>query len=814
MRDLLRPWRDGAFRVLALAMFVAALALASVVLLRAELEDRFAVRTAEVLGGQLVLHGSSAPTEQQRQWAATVDSTETVDFATVVLNDDEMLLVAARAVADEYPLLGQLQVADDRFATGHSRPAGPPAGEAWVADQALDRLDLRINDEINIGRKTLPITAIVRQEPDQGAGFYSVNPRVMFHLSDLDATGVLGPGTRVDYRLLMVGADSEIRQLEQQLRDSLRPDQRIETLAEAAVRSMGPLRQLTLWVSLGVLLVSLLCGAAIYLATSQRVRRRARLSALLRSFGASRRQVLQRMLISEFIAVLPPAALGTGAGIGLILLLRQALGWQGPLAAGTVDWLVILVGPLLLWFAFGLPRLTALVRVPAMQVLNAKNDSQHLSTTVELAGALAAPVLLAALLTGTLRDLGQILILLVVLAVLLPALLWPLLKMLDASSRGLPLAARIAVRRLSRRPTLTLPLLAALTIAMAVLAMAGQTGNQLLADWRTKLPEQAPNFFIFNLFEEDIDRLDAWIERHEALGQPAYPVVRGRLTEINEQPVREAVSKHDDRAERTLNRDLVLTEAERLPASNSLAAGRWFGEHDGAEVSVEQEIATSLQLEIGDKVQFVTSRDTVEATITSIREVDWDSFAPNFFFMFSPDGLAGQDITWLTSFWLADGDGARLAELMREMPHITLLDVNAILDQAQDIVRQASRATALLAALLMAAALLVLLAALMGGQDRRARDNALLRALGARKQLVLKVEWYEFLTLGLGAAAGASLILLAALYPLGQRLFSGDLPWSLWLLLPAALGLLVAAAGVAVGNRTRRTPPMVLLKQD
>ncbi|MBA3979224.1 MAG: ABC transporter permease [Alcanivorax sp.] len=810
---LTRPWRDPAFRILALALAIAALSLASVVLLRAELEQRFDVRTAEVLGGDLVLAGSYPAEDAQRELLSDLRQSEIADFPTVLVHEDELLLVSARAASDGYPLYGELGVADARFEASRGIDHGPRPGELWVADQVLDRLGIEPGVTLTVGRQALTVTRIIRQEPDQGAGFYSMNPRILFHSDDLPATGILGPGTRVSYRLLLAGAAADVSRAEQALPDTLRDDQRLDTVADAATRSMGPMRQLTLWVSLGVLLVSLLCGAAIYLATTQRVRRRARMAALLRSFGARRRQVLTRLLGEEAWAVIPAALTGTLLGIALLLGLRRALGWDGPLAAGIADWLTLLLGPMVLWLAFALPRLSALVRTPAMQVLNDRLAPRQLAGVIELAAALGAPVLLAALLTGSLAELAQLLTLLVVLGALLPALLWPLLKVLDVTSRRLPLAARLAVRRLSRRPGLTLPLLASLTVALAVLGMAGQTGNQLLSDWRQKLPEDAPNHFIFNLFDEDLPAFADWLSDHDARPQPAYPVVRGRLSEINGVPVREAVTKEDDQTERTLNRDLILTEADALPPSNRVVAGSWEPDATG-DVSVEKELAERLGLALDDEVLFTTSQGTVSARITSIREVDWESFEPNFFFMFAQGGLAGQDITWLTSFWLSEGDGARLASLLREMPHITLLDVNALLDQAQDIIRQASRATGLMALLLMAAALLVLGAALLGAQAQRGRDNALLRTLGGSRELIHRVTLLECLVLGGGAALGATLIMLAALYPLGQRLFDGALPWSLWLLLPTLLGLLVALTGMALGRGALRQPPLALLRQE
>ena len=809
---VLRYWRDRVFRVLALSVLLSAVALSAVVLLSAELEERFAVHTAEALGGELVLSGSSPPRAEQQAATESLRRARVAEFSTVLVQGNETLLVSARAVDSGWPLFGSVTTAAERFGEARQQQKGPAPGETWVAEEVLDRLDLAVGDDLKLGRKALRITAVVRQEPDRGAGFYSLNPRVLFHMDDLEPAGVLGPGSRVEHRLLLAddgtgGLDAVRETLER----DLRADQELETVADAELRSVGPLRQLTLWTSLAVLLVALLAGAAIHLASAQRVRRRARLAALLRSFGARRRQVLFRLLGTEFLALVPAAGVGVLAGTGLVLLLRGELGSEGALAAGPGDWTVILAGPLLLWLAFGLPRLTALVRIPAMQVLSGHGQGERRALLPELAAALAAPVLVAALLTGSLAELGELLALLVALAVLLPALFWPVLRGLDRSSARTGPALRLAVRRLSRRPALALPLLASLTVALAVLGLAGQIGDRLLDDWQQQLPERAPNHFAFNIFDKDRPFLAEWMERHDAEAHPAYPVLRGRLVEINDQPVREALTKTDDHVERTLNRDLVLGEAEELPPANRMVKGAWRPGETAREVTVEKEIAQRLELEPGDRLRFAIGDRPLEAQVTGVREVDWDSFQPNFFFLFSPGSFEEHERTWLTSFWLPPGDGARVAELLGELPHVSLMDVNALLDQARDVMAQAARATALLAALLMGAALLVLAAGLLAGEQQRARDNALLRALGARRELLRRVQWLEFALLGLIPALGATLIMLATLWPVGQRLFDGALPLSGWLLLPSLLGLGILLAGLRPGA-ARQPLPLTLLR--
>ena len=830
MSKLFRPWRDHSFQLLALALAIAAFALSAIIFLRAELEQRFSISTAEALGGDLVLASSRTPESEQLAEMAELHVSQITDFSTVLVHKDELLLVSARAVDNAYPLYGHIQLAENRFANEYAQEHGPALGKVWVADQVIDRLNINVGATLTVGNKALEISAIIRQLPDQNAGFYSMNPRIVINSADLEATGVMGPGTRIRQQTVVAGNSEPIKKLGLELDKKLRPDQSLETVDDAALRSMGPLRQLSLWANLAVLLISLLCGAAIYLATSQRVRRRAKLAGLLRSFGASRYQVMARLLGWEFLAVLPAVVIGSTLGAAIIMTTMGGVGTNTGTGyigvASPLEWFSALLAPLLLWLAFALPRLSALVRVPAIEVLRQRQQSSLISTNIELLAALGAPVLLAGLLTESLVELGKVLGLIAALGVLLPALLWPLIKGLDLLSTRLPLAARLAIRRLSRRPALTLPLLVSLTLAMTVLTLAGQTGSQLLNDWRTRLPAQAPNHFVLNLFEHDMPPFEQWLEQHDAIAQPLYPVVRGRLSTINTVPVREAVTKENKSSQRHLNRDLILTEASVLPASNSINGGQWHGKAalDSSptkttkatihSVSVEQEIADRLGLKLGDKLEFVTSRGVLNATISSLREVDWNSFEPNFYFIFNRGEFAAQDVTWITSFWLSEGDGARLAELLHELPHITLLDVKTLLDKAQEIIAQASRASALLGALLMFSALLVLAAGLLGGQQQRGRDNALLRALGGKQQLIKGILWIEFLCLSGSAALGATAISLLALYPLNERLFQQGMSISTWQALPLALALFVTLCGLLASRRALQQPALSLLRSQ
>ncbi|MZR61805.1 FtsX-like permease family protein [Alcanivorax sp. DP30] len=791
---MIKVWRSNAFRLQALAIFIAALAMTTMLVLRNSVDDRFNQRTAVALGGDLVLDGTRFPEPEQRTLLEALPHTETTSFASVLIHQEQFLLASVRAVSDSYPLYGDLQVSDDRFSPPYIATAGPKPGNIWLAGQALDRLQLKVGQRITLGARELLIERVIVQEPDQQSGFYSMNPRAMIAMADLESTGVLGAGSRYHHNFLVAAEASERERITRELEPTLRPDQELETVVNTALRERGPIQQLFLWSQLAIMLVVLLCAAALFLTSRHRARQQQTLCAVMKTVGASQQQIAQRLLGHDALALLLPALIGVmlasllGSEVATRLESSARFQWHAALQG--------LAGPVVLWLGFAAPTLWQQLSQSPLALLRGEDEK---TSKAPLIIALITPVPLALLLTGSFTTLWPLLLLTGAVAAGLPVILWPLVMLVDRVLRHAPLPARLAFRRLSRRKATTLPLLAALIISLSVLSMSLQAGRQLLDDWQSSLPEQAPNYFVINLFDDDLPSFQQWLKGHESQAQPLYPVVRARLTEINGESVRDAVTKEEDRAERALNRDLSLTESNTLPDSNKITAGR-MAEHPG-EVTVESKLASSLGLEIGDQLTFTGSATPITATVTGLREVDWESFAPNFYFMFAQGTLAAQNRTWITSFFMPETKSAELSQLVAQFPQISLLDVNAILANLKAIVAQASQAAFMVGALLMIAALLVLGAALLTTADQLRRDNSLLMTLGADNRLLRKTAALQALFMAGGAALLATMIHGIALWPLGERLFDGQLPLSGWLALPWLLPLLLTITVAAL-------PPM------
>lgn len=793
-----KAWRSNAFRLQALAIFIASLAMTTMLVLRDSVDERFNQRTAVALGGDLVLEGTHFPEPTQKQSIATYPHAETVSFASVLVHEEQFLLASVRAVSASFPLYGEIQVSDDRFSPPYVVNEGPRPGKIWLAGQALDRLHLKVGQSLSLGASQFEIERVIVQEPDQQSGFYSMNPRAMIALQDLEQTGVLGPGSRYRHRQLMSMDDADRVRLNVLLEPTLRPDQKLESVTNTPLRERGPIQQLFLWSQLAIMLVVLLCAAAIFLTARHRAQQQQTLCAVMKTVGANQTQIARRILGTDALTLLLPAFLGVAVATLLGAIISDQLGgdpslqWQAAVYG--------LVGPILLWLGFAAPTLWQQLSLSPLSLLRNIQETNHYLPVIV---ALITPVPLAFLLTGSFTNLWPLLLLTCAIAIGIPVLLWPLIALVDSLLRGASLPTRLAFRRLSRRKATSLPLLAALIISLSILAMSMQAGRQLLSQWQGSLPDKAPNFFVINLFDDDREHFNQWLADHDSEVQPLYPVVRARLTAINDQSVREAVTKEEDRAERALNRDLSLTESNMLPDSNKMWQGK-MAEHPG-EVTVESQLAEALGLQLGDKLTFTGSGTPISATVTGFREVNWESFAPNFYFMFAEGTLTNQNRTWITSFYMPQQNSEALSELVARFPQISLLDVNAILGSLQDVVAQASQAAFMVGALLMAAALLVLGAAVLTTAEQLRQDNGLLITLGGDTALLRKTAaWQAFFMTG-GAALLATVVHVLALWPLGERLFDGHLPLSAWLALPWILPLCLTLTVAALPPLKTRT---------
>lgn len=819
-RQLLRDARAGELRVLFFALLVAVAASSAIGYFSARLNDAMLLRASEFLAADLRLSGSSPASQEQIDAGLKLglDHAQAVEFSSVVAAADGIQLASVKAANSRYPLRGELRSAAEPYAP-EEVGSGPRPGEAWAEARLMVALNLKIGDELEIGAKTLRLSRVLTYDPDTAGDFYSLTPRVLMHLDDLAATEVVQPGSRVRFRELWRGDADTLAAYRQAVEAGLEPNQRLDDARDGNRQVGGALGRAERYLNLASLAAVLLAGVAVALSSARFAARRFDASALLRCLGLSRREALAlfglQLALLGLVACVIGALLGWAGQHALFYLLRGLIPDDLPPAnlwpalAGMATGLVALAG-------FALPPLAALGRVPPLRVL--RRDMLPLPASSWLVYG-AALIALGLIMWRLSLDLRLTLALLgggLLAALLLGSLLLLGLQSLRRLLQRAALPWRLGLGQLLRHPLAAAGQSLAFGLILLAMALIALLRGELLDTWQDQLPEDAPNHFALNVLPAERDAFAARLAELSPHPAPLYPVVPGRLIMINGEPVRQLVTK-ESRGERAIQRDLSLTWAEDLPSDNLITAGNWWGAAHASElpgVSVESELAESLQLKLGDQLRFNVGGIERDAQVTSLRQVDWDSFQPNFYMIFEPQTLQDLPATYLTSFYLPPGQDAELVALSRAFPSVTLLQVDALLAQLRSILAQVTLAIEYVLLFVLAAGITVLLAGLQATLDERIRQGALLRALGAERKLLISARRAEFGLLG--AAAGLLAALGCELVSFLLYRYAFDMSWQPhpWLLLLPLIGaLLIGLAGVLGTRRALNASPLSVLRE-
>ncbi|MCU1752954.1 ABC transporter permease [Pseudomonas sp. 6D_7.1_Bac1] len=820
IRQLLRDARAGELRVLFFALLVAVAASTAIGYFGARLNGAMLLRATEFLGADLLLEGSSPARPEQIKSGKELglQHAQVVEFSSVIATDSGIQLSSIKAVDEVYPLRGQLKSAPAPFAL-EVAGGSPKPGEAWAEARLLTALNLKMGDSIDVGMKTLHLTRVLTYEPDRAGNFYSLTPRVMINLADLTATGVVQPGSRVSYRDLWRGTASALETYRQLIKPGLAANQRIQDARDGNRQIGGALGKAERYLNMASLVAVLLSGVAVALSATRFATRRFDASALLRCLGLSRRETMLlfslQLTVLGLLASMSGALLGWLAQLGLFALLGDLLpsdvppGGLLPAVAGIGTGLVALAG-------FALPPLAALGRVPPLRVLRRDILPIPSSTWMVYGTALAALGLimwrlsLDLVLTFALLGGG------VIAALVLGGLLLLMLNSLRRLLARAPLPWRLGLGQLLRHPLAAAGQSLAFGLILLSMALIALLRGELLDTWQNQLPKNAPNYFALNILPADKQAFTDRLIELSAQSAPLYPVVPGRLISINGEPVQGIVSK-DSEGDRAIQRDLSLTWAAELPAGNSITAGNWWSAQptgDVPGVSVEGKVAESLKLKLGDHLIFTVGGVNREAQVTSLRKINWDNFQPNFFMIFQPGTLKDLPATYLTSFYLAAGHDQQIIDLSRAFPAVTILQVEALLAQLRSILEQVTLAVEYVLLFVLAAGMAVLFSGLQATLDERIRQGALLRALGAERQLLVKARRIEFGLLG--AVSGLLAALGSELVSLVLYRYAFDLAWHPhpWLLLLPVIGaLLIGGAGVFGTRRALNASPLTVLRE-
>jgi putative ABC transport system permease protein len=811
-----RDLRHGELSLLLAALIIAVAATTSLRFFSSGVEKRLQQEAARLLAADLVIRSTrpipAAFTAQARQ--AGLATADTLEFSSVLLKDGEFRLAAVKAVGDSYPLRGELRL---QGADGEYRTRKIPApGDIWLESRLLALLKVRVGDSLQLGDSQLRVGAVLAYEPGQG-GFGGLAPRALMHLDDVHAAGVVQPGSRLRYQLMLRGAENSVATFREKITPQLGIGMRLLDVREGRPEIGTPLARSQSYFSLATIAAVVLAGLAIATGSRRFAERHFDLQALLRCLGASRREALARLLGEIFwlwlIAIVAGALLGLAAAQAMSALLSGLLPGGDPLLA---LWRPLLTGILtasLTLFGFALPALLALGAVTPLRVLRRDLPALPLSAWGVMACALIALLVLLTLETGEPRLAFTV----IVAGGALAFLLWR-----GLGSMLLRLRAALLLRgqgNLLRDAQASSTQVLGLALGLTALLLVVSLRNELLEAWQGKIPADAPNQFALNITPEERAPLAAFLRDNgvTSMSDP-YAVVRGRLSAINGKPVQRAVSKEaENPREESLNRELNLTWRAQLPKGNKLMAGSWWQpEENGLRVSMESKLAERLEVKVGDRLRFTMAEGELEATVGSLREVDWDSFQPNFYFIFPPGSLDAFPANYLTSFHLPPHRREVLAQLVQTWPTVILLDVATLMGEVRRLLDQVARAIEAVLLFVLAGGLLVIVAQVTASLDARRQEAALLRVTGISSSALKRRLAAEFLFLGAAAGLIAALlneILAAVIY---MRVLELDpvLHPALWWQAPLAGALLVLVAGLPGARAAWRASPLLVLRRS
>lgn len=819
LRLLWRDSRSGELTILILALIIAVTSSTAIALFSDRLQRTMTNQTAEFLAADLVI---ASPDPVPAEWLTkamqlNLTQARTAEFSSVLIEHDELLLAGVKAVSAAYPLRGFLKTTTTDYSTETITQNGPEKGTAWLEKRILSALKLKLGDTLTVGEKQLTISNIITYEPDKKGDFYSFSPRVMINEGDLEATGIVQPGSHVHYNFQFTGETKALTEFKQWIKPQLNPSQRIMDIHEDRPELGSALDRAERYLGLSSTLVILISGVAIAMATRRYTERHFNATALLRCLGCKQNEILW-LYSSQFIVlgVLASAIgclLGWFAQEALFHLLRgllpQHVASPGLLAVffGFIIGMAVLLG-------FALPPLLRLKQVSPLRVL--RRELEPLPSSAWLIYGLSIGIIGLLIwkytddikMTATILGVG--LMTLLALGLLIYGLLNLTCKLLPSMS----LIWRFGLQGLLRNSRVSVSQILAFSITLVAMVLSFTVRTDLIDNWQKQLPDNAPNHFALNIFPDQQAAFQQELQQQHIDGSRFYPVVKGRLVEINHTPVQQSVSK-DTQGENATHRELSLTWTKELPEENKIVAGNWWNNQQTGLVSVEQKLADSLKIKPGDLLTFTVGSQQINATVASIRELRWDTMKPNFYMIFSPGTLDAYPSTFITSFYLPETQKNVLNTLVKKYPGTTILEVDLILKQFKTILTQLTEAINYLLYFALMAGFTVLFAAVYATLDNRIYEGALMRTLGANRSLLRKTHIIEFFALGLISGLLAVLISEAIIYVLYTQVMHMDYRPSLylWPVIPVAGALFVGIAGCWGVRHVLNKSPLRVLRE-
>ena len=717
-----------------------------------------------------------------------------IQMSSMVFTDDQMALSALSAVSERYPLRGELLVSPSVDTSQAVAANSPRSGEAWLEAKGLRQLGITLGDSIEVGVKRFKVTGIITQIPDASFSVFSAGPVVFINNQDMQKTELIQPGSRLSYKYLFAGDIDNITAFEQWFKPQLSDNQRWYDIKSQNSPLARALTKADKYLSLASMLGIVLASVAVAVASRRYSQRHQSVVAIFKAMGASKRYVTK--LYCLHWSLLSVLSISVGLAVGYLILNLGLYAMRDYLDTSTTGnmaypFLVAIVTGIICAFAFAITPLRELVHTSPMTLLRGRAEYGS-SLLTRLTNPLPALVAIFTLLYLFSQD-AVLSAALLIGGMLVALVLLVIGRLFMSAGRSAGSRAgkswHLALANLKRRANENAVQLISFTIAIQLLLIIVVMKNGLIDDWQQQLPDNSANRFLVNISANQVEPVNDFVASLGIESSGLFPVVRGRLTQINDEQVTKRVSKEAtksaDNGRRGVGRELNMTWRDSLPYENSLIAGTWWQPDDSrALVSIESTLAEKLDVEIGDKLKFQVGSEDVEVMVSSIRKVNWQTLQPNFYMIFNQHVLADFPATYISSLYVSDDAKDALQDFLTQYPTITLIDVDAIITQLRSVIGQVSIAIEFILLLVVLAGSLVLVAQVQASMEERERELAILRTLGASGRLLRNSVLFEFVALGALAGLMASIEMELGVYILQSRIVDmpGAFHFQYWLL--------------------------------
>jgi putative ABC transport system permease protein len=822
-RMLRRNAQSVEARVLLFALFIAVASVTTVAFFADRVESALNRQANELIAGDVVVMSGKPIARRFYDEAARLSlaSAESASFPSMVSGDaargQGVNLSEIKAITDGFPLRGKIRIRAQLNGPDQDAIGAPASGTVWVPEILLTRLNASVGDELSVGAAKLKIAAVLTKEPDSVLDYFGLAPRVMMNMSDLASTKLVQEGSRVSYRLVLAGEPESVARFAETFKGKLERGERLETVGDSRAEVRVALERAQRFLGLATLLSVILASVAVALAARRFSQRQLDGAAMMRCLGARAADIFALNLWQFLLLGAVACLLGVAAGLAcqgvLSSMLASFLTVTLPMPTATPLLQGVAIGFTLL-LGFTLPPLLRLRSVSTLRVLRRDLDPFEAgSAFAYLLGFLTLCALIVWR-AGEVR-LGLFAVGGFVVALGVAGLAGWLLIRVAARLRGATSGSwRYGIANMKRHAGGSLVQIMALGLGIMAMLMLTLVRTDLIGQWQGNLKEGMPNRFVINILPDQLAGVRAHFASRGLATPDLYPMIRGRLVEINGKSIRGDDYK-DEAARRLASREFNLSWASKLQSDNKIVAGEFWAE--GAvdkQFSVEEGIAKRLGVKLGDELTYEIAGSRFTARVTSLRKVEWDSFRANFFVIASPGVLEKYPASYITSFHLNAGDEGVVNDLVRRFPNLSVIDMSAIMNQVRTITDQVARAVSFVFMFALAAGLVVLYAAIASTQDERVFDAAIMRTLGASRRQMIVVQLAEFLAIGLLAGLIASTGSIGLAKVLADRVISVPYVINWWIPVigigGGALG--VALAGLLGTRKAIDSPPLATIR--